>query len=384
MEIKVKYYQGINKTIRKLNIIRRWTGTMTDPRYDEISKQTLNCILCFFLAKEYERHDNVVKWDRIVKTAIYRAFQKAYIFYDTPEHIYKEICELGNIPYEQEMKKATHNIIVKQTDEEFANFIEECCNTNEKDMYEAATKIATYFEFEENEAVSKVKQKGIALLKSLEKYENIDGFTEILNNYEDVFQICSRLRNQNRWAGHGYRISCAVSGHLFDTAIFGYLNALEKGYDEEEAAKIFFIGIFHDIAETFTRDIPSPVKNGIEGFREATEKYELLMMEKEFYPKLPKYMADEVRKVMMEEEANANYKSICKVADYISAASEIYRQCPDESWNKAINRHDKTMKKKFKNEIGENALVFFTKMRERINKEFKDFVDLVENEEFDE
>lgn len=384
MEIKLKHYQGVNKTIRKLNIIRRWTGTMTDPRYDEISKQTLNCILCFFLAKENERRGNVVKWDRIVKTAIYRAFQKAYIFYDTPEHIYKEICAIGNIPYEQEMEKATHKIIVKQTDEDFANLIEECLNTSEKEMYEAATKIATYFEFEENDVISKSKKKELILFKSLEKFEHIDGFLEIRDNYEEVFKICSRLRNQNRWAGHGYRVSCAVSGHLFDTAIFGFLNALEKKYNEEEASKIFFIGLFHDIAETFTRDIPSPVKNGIKGFREASEKYELQMMEKEFYPKLPDYMAKAVKGVMMEEEANANYKSICKVADYISAASEIYRQCPDESWNKAINKHDKTMKKKFKDEIGENALIFFSEMRDRINREFSDFVEFADVEEFDE
>ena len=280
MKVKVKYYEGLNRMFRVINNIRRWTEIMTDPKYDEISKQTLNCILCFFLAKENERMGKPINWTRIVKAAIYRAFQKAYIFYDTPEHIYKEICEVGKIPYEKVMRDTTHTIIAEETDEEFADFLEDCCNTYEKELYEAATKIATYFEYKENE--TRRTEKGMYLYTSLAKYENIPGFKEILDNYEEVFQVCSKLRNQNRWSGLGYRVSCAVSGHLFDTAIFGYFNALEMGYSEKDAVNIFFIGIFHDVAETFTRDIPSPVKNGIKGFREATEKYELKKMKEEF------------------------------------------------------------------------------------------------------
>lgn len=370
MKIKLRYYQALNKVIRKLNVIRRWTGTMTDPRYDEISKQTLNCIMAFFLATEAARRGVAIDWIRIVKTAIYRAFQKAYIFYDTPEHIYKEICEIGNIHYEEAMKKATHTIIVDETDEEFADYIEECYNTTEKQIFEAATKIATFYEHKENDNDPIIREN---ILKKMKDYEHIPGFTEIKENYEEVFKICSRLRNQNRWAGHGYRVSCAVSGHLFDTAVFGFLNSLEKGYSQEEAVKVFFICIFHDIPETFTRDIPSPVKNEIEGFREASEKYELQMMEKHFYPKLPDYMANAVKGVMMEEKENKIYKPVCKVADYYSAGSENYRQCPDESWNEAINSHREIIKNNFENEFGKNALLYYEFMKNRINNEFSEF-----------
>lgn len=40
------------------------------------------------------------------------------------------------------------------------------------------------------------------------------------------------------------------------------------------------MGIFHDIPETYTRDIPSPIKDSIPNFRKITEAYELEMMRK--------------------------------------------------------------------------------------------------------
>ena len=375
-----RQFMSVNKVMRKLNILRRWTGSMTDPRYDEISKQTINCMFAFFIAAEMENAEKnmdtePVDFLRIVKTSIYRAYQKAYIFYDTPEHIYREICKEKNINYEYWIKKCTHDIIVLETDEGFAEWLEECLESDEKRLYEAATKVATYFELMENkEHLNGDFVKNLeSILESMKKYESICGFNTVKERYQDVYHVCSRLRNQNRWAAYAYRIGCAVSGHLFDTAIYGFMNAINCGRSEKDSVKIFWIGIFHDVAEAFTRDIPSPLKKMIDSFRDASEVYELKKMKEEYYPLVPDYVAERIQDVMLENPENeAEFKDICKVADYLSAGSELYRQCPDEGFAEAMALqkavfHDPNG---LRNYISKPALDFFDSMADRVEQVF--------------
>ena len=372
MKFTKKHFHAFSIVAVTLNVLRRWTGTMTDPRYDEISKQAFNCMYAFFLALEIERKGYVVDWKRLIKCAIYRAYQKAYIFYDTPEHIYKAICKCANIPYEKTICEITHKIIAKEADEEFACWVEECVNSFEKDIYAAATKLVTFFEIKENQ----LEMNGTyatALLqvhKTLESFDNIPGFKEMRESkkYLDVFKEITKLRNQNRWAGYAYRIGCAVSGHLFDTAVFSFFNAYNK-YGKEEAIHQFFVGIFHDIPEIYTRDIPSPIKDGIEGFREATEKYEREMMDKNFYPLLPSYIRPKVREVALEE-IDEEIKKIGKVGDYLSAASEIIRQARDKRFSNAMYGHrkkfDDQSKKGLAKYIDDEAYEFFKEIEEEL------------------
>ena len=49
------------------------------------------------------------------------------------------------------------------------------------------------------------------------------------------------------------------------------------------------MGILHDVAETWTTDIPSPIKDRILGFRKATEEYEIKMLEQELYNIVPSF-----------------------------------------------------------------------------------------------
>ena len=123
------------------------------------------------------------------------------------------------------------------------------------------------------------------------------------------------------------------------------LMAIEKGETETVATKCFFMGIFHDVPEAFTRDIPSPIKDKIPGFRKLTEEYELLTMEKYVYPYLSEESANALKTVMFEDAENAQYKKLMKGADYMSAVSEIWRQLKagsrDDSIVVSMNKHQK-------------------------------------------
>lgn len=344
----IKNLKSINEVFKRLNNLRRWTNFITEGKYDEISKQALNCTVCFILAVEAEKEGVLINWERFPKIAIYRAFQKAYVNYDTPEHILREICALGNIQFEKAFGEATAKTIAERTNEEFVNWLKEGCGTVEEKVYKAATKIATFLELKEiqRHINGEYSSKYEEVVKSMAKYEDIPGFSTLSdakNGYFKVFEAVSKLRNQNRWAAYSYLVDCSVLGHLFDTAVFAYLMALEKGETETVATKCFFMGIFHDVPEAFTRDIPSPIKDKIPGFRELTEKYELQMMEKYVYPFVSETTSNALKEVMFEDEENFKFKKLMKGADYMSAVSEIWRQLKagtrDDSFVEALKGH---------------------------------------------
>lgn len=346
--ITITNCEEITKMIKRLNSIRRWTTLITEGKYNENSKQALNCAICYILAKEAESKGTTINWTRFPQIAIHRAFQKAYVNYDTPEYILTEICEMGEIQFKKSFGEVTNQIIGELTDDNFIEFLKEGIGTIEEEIYKAATKIATFLELKEikRHINGDYDSKYEEVVKSMYKYQKIPGFSELSDadgEYFELFYEISKLRNQNRWAAYSYAVDCSVLGHLFDTAVYAYMMALEKGEIEAIATKCFFMGIFHDVPEAFTRDIPSPIKDKIPGFRQLTEKYELLMMEREVYPRVSEYMKSALQEIMFEDDQNIKFKSLIKGADYMSAVTEIWRQLKagtrDEAFVTALEGH---------------------------------------------
>ena len=332
MRLTFKTVYATNEVFKRQCCLRRWTHFVTEDKYNEQAKQSLNCITAFFLATCAEHEGKTVIWERFPKIAIYRAFQKTYVYFDTPEFILRDICRVGGIE-EDIFDQTTRQIIAEQTDEAFANFICEGIGTYEARIYKAATKIATYIELLENQRKMNgdYNRKYREIIKALEEFEDIPMVKELSSVPEHpmfkVLQHLSNLRNQNRWAVNVYNMECSVLGHLFDTAVFAYYMSLEQNMEDEKlATRMFFMGIFHDVAESWTKDIPSPIKDRVKGFRKATEEYENMMIEEHMYNVLPYYVTDSLRNVMFEEAENQEFHALIKGADYLSADSECWRQ----------------------------------------------------------
>lgn len=332
MVLDLKVLKATNYLFLRLCNLRRWTSFVSEDKYNELAKQALNCIVAYILAIYAEESGVTAHWERFPKIALYRAFQKAYVYFDTPEHIINEICEIGHIS-KSEFYRVTKEIIVENTNKDFAEFLYEGIGTDELQIYRAAIKISTYIELMEirnkiNDMEFSIKIQEIG--KSLEEFENMPGVSEIFNPKSTIFQTITKiasLRNKNRWSVQTYLVECSVLGHLFDTAVFAYFMSLEKNpKDELTASKMFFMGIFHDVAETWTTDIPSPIKDRIYGFRAATEEYERRMLKQELYSIIPEFLSKKLQEIMFEDAANSEFKSLVKGADYLSADSECWRQ----------------------------------------------------------
>lgn len=344
--------KAVNEVFKRLNKLRRWTSFVTEGKYDELSKQALNCIIACLICACCETEGQTVRLERIPKIALYRAFQKAYVCFDVPEYIFDEILEIGGIE-KCEFDKATVEIIEAETDKSFTEFICEGINTYEMRIYQAASKIATLIELIENRFrmndTDDYNSKMREITKYLDNFSDIPGVEELQDTKSHVFKVLqkiSQLRNQNRWAVQCYTIECSVLGHLFDTAVLAYFIGLEKYQTETLATKMFFMGCFHDVAEVWTKDIPSPIKDRIPGFREATEQYEKKMSQQKMYTVMPTALSNKVKSVMFEEDENLMFKKIMKGADYLSADSEIWRiyksGSRDEYFVGAIHRfHEK-------------------------------------------
>ena len=328
-KLKLQYYVAVNEVMTRLTVLQRWTSLdLSSNKYNELSKQALNSMVALILIAFSEEAGKSVKRERIPKIALFRAFQKVYVYFDIQEHIINELCEIGNISKDA-FYETTKQIIKENTDEEFANFISDGIGTYEMKIYRAATKIATLAELEahsvqiDREEYSTIFEQ---LLKSFDEFKDLPGFEEVSNTKGEIFKALkniSKLRNQVRWAVQVRVVSCSVLGHEFQTAILAYLMALEKySGDETIATKMFFTGLFHDTAETWTGDIPSPIKDMMPGLRKATEELERRYLEKELYSKLPDFVTKRIKDVGLEEECNIQYKKLMKGADYLSADSE--------------------------------------------------------------
>ncbi len=327
-QITLKYLTATNDVCTKLNNLRRWTDFTTQQKYNELSKQAFNCIVAYMLAHCAEHKEKNICYENFPRIALGRAFAKVYVYFDTPEHKIHEICKLSGIS-KKSFDVVSDKIITEKTDKDFADFLSKGIGEYEVQIYRAATKIATYIELMEQQHTISDFSKFQEIERNLDEFMKIPGVAEFSDTDSPIFKLLqqlSKLRNQVRWATCSYNTECSVLGHLFDTAVFAYLLALdESNFDETYATQMFFMAIFHDVAETWTKDIPSPIKNRIEGFRKATEKYELQKLEQHMYSKVPDYMRNALKSVMMEDEGNVSYKKQLKAADYLSADSECYR-----------------------------------------------------------
>lgn len=337
MNVSYTHFRAANEVMSDLTKLRRWTDTKSEARYNELAKQGLNTIIAYILALYLEKeHGKKIHYENFPKIAIGRAFAKAFVYYDTPEHKIDEICQLGKVK-KSGFDSIAEEIIAEKTDKEFANFLANSEKEEEVRIYKAATKIATYIEAcEQNssECEDEIERK-------LAKFYTLPGVREFSDKRSPVFEMLqqiSGLRNQARWATSKYNLECSVLGHLFDTAVFAYLMAMEETEDETYATRMFFMGIWHDVAEAWTKDIPSPIKDRISGYREATEEYEVQQLEKNLYSVITPKMKEQLKTLMLEEEENEAFKAKIKAADYLSANSECWRNIISGSFDSTFAR----------------------------------------------
>lgn len=328
--ITTKDLAAVNNMLFELLCLRRWSEvTVTNGKFTESSKQALNCMITYFWATEIAHTGTKVDFTMFPKLALFRGFTKT-MQCDVSESNLDIIFHLGNVS-KKSFNEMIWAAVEKSTSKSFFQHLQVPTDCLEARIYRAATKVSTLLELKEIHGLIAEKDfltKEGQLQEVINEFSDLPCFDIIMSDaYQEIFRNFSKLRNRIRWAKHPNIVQCSVLGHMFDVAAFSYLMSLEVNPSNETlATQYFFMGVFHDLPECWTGDMPSPIKDALPGLRKATEEFENRVMEQNVYSHLPAYMATSLRSVMLEDEGNAHYKTFLKKSDNFSAFVECWRE----------------------------------------------------------
>lgn len=336
--IAPKDLDAINNMLYELLCLHRWSEvTVTSGSFTEQSKQGLNCMISYIWAQEAKHAGFCVDFTIFPKIALFRGFTKTQQC-DVSETNLDTIFKLGNVS-KANFSEMIWGVIENNCSPEFFKHLQVDPSCLEAQIYKAATKVATLLEIREIRgliAKTDYSLKEAQQLEVVNSFANLPCFDIIMSDsYQEIFRNFAKLRNRIRWAKHPNLIPCSVLGHMYDVGVFAYLMSLEVNpLDEELATQYFFMGVFHDLPECWTGDMPSPIKDSIPGLRKATEEFENQVMEEHVYSHLPTHMTNALRAVMLEDEVNLQYKVFLKKSDNFSAYVECWRQIDAGSHHK--------------------------------------------------
>lgn len=379
-------YSSQSKVFLMLKNCETWRGKHPcQEGFSKEDKEALNTMSFVVLVPIFNKELGV-KCDMIgfPLMVIKRLFTKYCLWDSKPENKAFFHNEISN--FDQKIDEYAFKNCAKSTDLKFTAWLfdaENQVDAQTKECFEIAKAIATLVEFEE---VEKDIREDIVQETRLRVYQTINKFAEkypfisdIISSkgkYNRVLKLLHNLswaRYTFRWQNYCCAVRCSILTHMLESAILGYFMFIEEHTEElrnstpesnpalfRDLEKSFSVMLFHDVAEIWTDDIPSPAKDGL-GIREVAEKQELIALEKHFYPKLPKCAETYFRDgIMLEDESNKATKKFYKAADYFSADLEvawnIREGARDERFWRIIND---SYKNSYRTNIARETLKFY-------------------------
>ena len=168
-------------------------------------------------------------------------------------------------------------------------------------VYNAAHKYSTIRELEmlsvvnEKERLSKIENE---LKADIQPYLDLEGLQKLMTRQKefDFLLKIEQLRFQTRWNQTPRIPATSVLGHCFFVAIMTLLLGRETNPDmcERRVVNNYFSALFHDLPESVTRDIISPVKQATDALPNIVKKIEDEIVNKELVPLMDKSYVDEV------------------------------------------------------------------------------------------
>ena len=223
-------------------------------------------------------------------------------------------------------------------------------------VYNAAHKYSTMRELEmlsvvnEKERLSKIDSE---LKAELQPYLDLEGLQKFLTRQKefDFLLKIEQLRFQTRWNQTPRVPATSVLGHCFFVAIMTLLLGRESNPNmcDRRLINNYFSALFHDLPESVTRDIISPVKQATDALPKIVKKIEDEIVNKELVPLMDESYLEEVMyytsdefsdricpegqkpKTVTWEELNSQYNDskynpvdgkLVRICDHLSALME--------------------------------------------------------------
>ena len=292
--------------------IQRWNDLIRPFDMVEMDKAAEKMVLAYIIGKYEENKGNFIDWEWIIHASFFDLLRKI------------ALCDI-KAPVQQMLKREfldeymrLNEWVLNQyrplinDDDLFSRFtiyvgqkagyfkLPEELNVSLR-VYNAAHKYATMRELDmlavvnEKQRLEKIYTE---LQADIQPFLDLEGLQKIMTHQKpfDFLMKIEQLRFQTRWNQTPRVPATSVLGHCFYVAIMTMLLGRESNPDmcKRRVINNFFSALFHDLPESVTRDIISPVKQATDGLPDIVKKIEDEIVEKELGPLMEDFFRDEV------------------------------------------------------------------------------------------
>jgi putative hydrolase of HD superfamily len=283
-KVALKIFEGFS--------IQRWNDLIRPFDMVEMDKAAEKMVLAYIIGKYEENKGKKIDWKWIIYASLFDLLRKI------------ALCDI-KAPIQQMLKRDYPNEYMRLnewvlnqyksliTDEDlfsqFTIYIGQNAGSIpipeelklSVDVYNAALKYSTIRELEmisvvnEKQRLSKIESE---LKSEIQPYLYLSGLQMLIMQqkpYEFLLKI-EQLRFQIRWNQTPRVPQTSVLGHCFYVAIMTLLLGRESnlGMCENRVVNNYFSALFHDLPESVTRDIISPVKQATDELPSIVKKIE--------------------------------------------------------------------------------------------------------------
>ena len=300
--------------------IQRWNDLVRPFDIVEMDKAAEKMVLAYIIGKFEENAGRKIDWTWMIYASLFDLLKKIALC-DIKSPVQRMIRD----KYPQEYKKLNdwvfnqYKAIVDDDKllELFSEYLNASRDSFSEDrllaskVLEAAHRFSSLRELDmiapvnEAERLVKIRQD---LNADMQKFSDLEGLDMLMKHgrpFEFIMKV-EQLRFQTRWNQTPRVPKTSVLGHCFFVAVVSLLLIRDSEADvcENRLFNDFFCGLFHDLPESVTRDIISPVKQATDELPGIVKQIEDEIVHAELVPLMEKFYRDEILYFTSDEFQN--------------------------------------------------------------------------------
>lgn len=303
-ELAHKIFEGFS--------IQRWNDLIRPFDLVEMDKAAEKMVLAYIIGKYEENKGNKIDWNWMIYASLFDLLRKIALC-----DIKAPVQQILKKEFAQEYMRLNEWVLnqyrqIIDDEKLFSEFtiyigqkagsfkVPDSLKTTVR-VYKAAHKYSTIREMEmlavvnEPERLSNIKSE---LDFEIQPYLDLEGLQKLITHQKSFYFLLKieQLRFQTRWNQTPRVPQTNVLGHCFYVAIMTLLSGREANPNmcKERVANNFFSALFHDLPESVTRDIISPVKQATDDLPNIVKKIEDEIVNKELVPLMEPFFVDEL------------------------------------------------------------------------------------------
>lgn len=313
-ELVLKIFEGFS--------IERWNDLIRPFDVVEMDKAAEKMVASYIIAKYEENRGVKIDWEWMIYASLFDLLRKIQLcdIKSPVQSIIKneypqEFIKLNNWVLDQYrnliddsslMERFEHYIRQRNGEEPFEENQEQTCR-----IFRAAHKYSTLRELEMISAVNeaeRLEKIRLELNADLQQYLDLRGLQLLITKQKpfDFIMRIEQLRFQTRWNQTPRIPKTSVLGHCFFVAVLTLLFTRESKVKmcQKRIYNNFFSALFHDLPESVTRDIISPVKKATDGLPAIVKNIEDKIVANELVPFMEDFYRDEILYFTSDEFEN--------------------------------------------------------------------------------